>query len=56
MAKAHKPRGWREFAKITPLGQIIATRKLKKLPLFEDTTVYFGIPKPHPKATGFALS
>jgi hypothetical protein len=39
----------RKFAKITPLGQVIASRRLKKLPLFKDATVYFGIPRPHPK-------
>ncbi len=49
MAEARKPRVPSGFAKITPLGQVIASRKLKKLPLFEDATVYFGIPRPHPK-------
>jgi hypothetical protein len=48
LAETRKLRRSRRITKITPLGQVIASRTLKKLPLFEDATVFFGIPRPHP--------
>ncbi len=48
MAKRSTPPRLRRITKITPHGQVIASRKLKKLPLFADAEVFFGIPRLYP--------
>jgi hypothetical protein len=39
----------RQKRKPSKLGRIIASRNLKKLPLYEEATVSFGVPRRHPK-------